>query len=91
MDRRRMIGGLSALVGSSTLGARSAMAQASTMHMWVGFPPGGQGDIVARLFAEHMFSWFPVLVRVVGGVSPGCSAVFRDKNIATPKAGSSRA
>lgn len=54
MDRRRMIGGLSALVASSTLGAGSAMTQDSTVHMWVGFPPGGQGDIVARLFAEHM-------------------------------------
>ena len=56
MYRRRMIGGLAALVAGSSLGARSAMAQDTTVHMWVGFPPGGQGDIVARLFAERMRS-----------------------------------
>src|SRR3954454_6447714 len=32
----------------------AALAQERTIKIWVGFPPGGSADVIARLLAEKM-------------------------------------
>ena len=51
MQRRHF----SALAGATLLAAAGlASAQDNTLRVWVGFPPGGSVDTVARLVAEKM-------------------------------------
>ncbi len=49
LDRRRVIAGATALLA----GASTATAQ-SLIKMMVGFPPGGSGDLIARMFSERL-------------------------------------
>ncbi|MBI5275047.1 MAG: ABC transporter substrate-binding protein [Burkholderiales bacterium] len=43
-----------AALAAATLAAPAALAQDRTMKIWVGFPPGGSADTVARLLAEKL-------------------------------------
>ncbi len=49
--KRRLFAAL-AMVG--TLAALPAFAQDKTTRLWVGFPPGGSVDVIARVLAEKM-------------------------------------
>ncbi len=48
--KRRQFASLAAAV----LAAPAALAQERTMRIWVGFPPGGSADTIARLLAEKI-------------------------------------
>jgi len=53
--KRRHFAGLAGLaaIGAATLTV-PAFAQDRTIRIWVGFPPGGSADVIARLLAEKM-------------------------------------
>lgn len=58
ISRRDLIGGAAALtVSGLSLGAGSAFAQQGTdspLKLLVGFPPGGSGDLFARILADNL-------------------------------------
>ncbi|MBE7366834.1 Bug family tripartite tricarboxylate transporter substrate binding protein [Ramlibacter pallidus] len=55
MLRRRFAAlAAAALATLAAFAAPSALAQERTMRIWVGFPPGGSADTIARLLAEKM-------------------------------------
>jgi len=41
-------------LAATALAAPAALAQERTMKIWIGFPPGGSADTIARLLAEKM-------------------------------------
>jgi tripartite-type tricarboxylate transporter receptor subunit TctC len=43
-----------AALAAATLAAPAVLAQDRTMKIWVGFPPGGSADTIARLLAQKM-------------------------------------
>ncbi|MBC5764091.1 Bug family tripartite tricarboxylate transporter substrate binding protein [Ramlibacter albus] len=43
-----------AALAAASLAAPAALAQDRTIKIWVGFPPGGSADVIARLLAEKM-------------------------------------
>lgn len=43
-----------AALAAATLAAPAALAQDRTLKIWVGFPPGGSADVIARLLAQKM-------------------------------------
>ena len=43
-----------AALAAATLAAPAALAQDRTLRIWVGFPPGGSADVIARLLAQKM-------------------------------------
>lgn len=49
MQRRRF-----AALAAATMASPAVLAQDRTVKIWVGFPPGGSADQVARLLAERM-------------------------------------
>ncbi len=55
-SRRSLIKGAMATVATALLGNGSALAQASdaTIKLAVGFPPGGSGDLFARILADAL-------------------------------------
>jgi tripartite-type tricarboxylate transporter receptor subunit TctC len=49
MQRRQF-----AALAAATLAVPAALAQERTMKIWIGFPPGGSADTIARVLAEKM-------------------------------------
>ncbi|ROZ64845.1 Bug family tripartite tricarboxylate transporter substrate binding protein [Ramlibacter sp. WS9] len=43
-----------AALAAATLAAPAVLAQERTMKIWIGFPPGGSADTIARVLAEKM-------------------------------------
>ena len=43
-----------AMLSVAALAAPAALAQERTMKIWIGFPPGGSADTIARVLAEKM-------------------------------------
>src|SRR5215212_11246046 len=43
-----------AALAAATLAAPAVLAQERTMKIWIGFPPGGSADVIARVLAEKM-------------------------------------
>jgi len=43
-----------AALAAASLAAPAALAQERTTKIWIGFPPGGSADVIARLLAEKM-------------------------------------
>ena len=41
-------------LAAATLTAPAVLAQERTMKIWIGFPPGGSADTIARVLAEKM-------------------------------------
>jgi tripartite-type tricarboxylate transporter receptor subunit TctC len=41
-------------LAAATLAAPAVLAQERTMKIWIGFPPGGSADTIARVLAEKM-------------------------------------
>jgi tripartite-type tricarboxylate transporter receptor subunit TctC len=54
--KRRHLAALAAaaLATLATFATPAALAQERTLRIWVGFPPGGSADTIARLLAEKM-------------------------------------
>src|SRR5687767_1544500 len=55
-SRRAVVQGAAAAVTAAMLGSSSAFAQApdATIRLAVGFPPGGSGDLFARILADGL-------------------------------------
>ena len=81
MNRRHILSGAAAVVGSFALSPRLADAQDRTMRLVVPFPPGGATDITARAFADQLTKELghPVIVdnKPGAGGSIGMSEVAR--------------
>ena len=43
-----------AALAAASLAAPAILAQERTMKIWIGFPPGGSADSIARVLAEKM-------------------------------------
>ena len=56
MRRRRFLGGAATLLSLATLAPKAALAQLgkATTRLVVGFPPGGSGDLFARIIATPL-------------------------------------
>lgn len=56
INRRQLVQGAAAAASSLMLGAGSALAQSAdaTIKLAVGFPPGGSGDLFARILADGL-------------------------------------
>lgn len=81
MQRRHF----SALAGATLLAAAGlASAQDNTLRVWVGFPPGGSVDTVARLVAEKMKATLNQNVIVENKPGAGGRLVLGELRRATP-------
>ena len=81
MQRRHF----SALAGATLLAAAGlASAQDNTLRVWVGFPPGGSVDTVARLVAEKMKTTLNQNVIVENKPGAGGRLVLGELRRATP-------
>jgi tripartite-type tricarboxylate transporter receptor subunit TctC len=62
LNRRTVIGFAGAALAAAAAPAAFAQRLGGTLHMYVGFPPGGATDIVARLISQQMQGPDPVVV-----------------------------